>query len=500
MTSAMCASGTNSFVPEILKPSAVGVAFTSVMPSASKRPDGSVMASVAIKEPSAIFGRWVFFWSSEPPMRIVWPANSTEAKKGDGSSTAPISSRITVRFIKPNPCLLYSSGKARPNQPSSAISFQSSGLYPPSSSMSCRTREVGQLSARNARAVWRNMSCSGLKPKSILACPPVSRKSAAALENRLLSLGIEEMDALHVEIDLNFIMHSRAHLGIHTRRKGGAFIGQFQNNFRPERLEHFHGGTNRGQIGAFLLWGCQDVFWPDTKHDIFIRVGFYTLHFLRRQREVTTLEINGQPTAIQDQASIQKIHRWTADETSYKLILRLIVHLHGGTDLLDKTVPHDHDTVPHGHGFHLVMGHVNHRGIETVVQFDKLGPHVDAQFGIEVTQRLIKEEDLWLPYNGSPHGDTLSLTTGELLGLAVQQIANAENVRRSFDPASNFVLGSAAQLEREGHVFVHRHVGIEGVVLKHHGDIAVFRWDIVHQTVANVNFSRRDVFQPGHHP
>ena len=36
---------------------AVGVAFTSVMPSASKRPDGSVMANVAIKEPSAMFGR-----------------------------------------------------------------------------------------------------------------------------------------------------------------------------------------------------------------------------------------------------------------------------------------------------------------------------------------------------------------------------------------------------------------------------------------------------------
>src|SRR5712691_5557873 len=186
-------------------------------------------------------------------MSIVWPANSTEAKKGDGSSTAPISSTITVRSTKPSPCPPYSSGKARPSQPNSAMSFQSSGLYPRSSSMSCRTREVGQFSASNARAVCRNMSCSGLKPKSILECPPVSRKSAAALENSLLSLGIEEMDALHVEIDVNFIMHFGTHLGIHTRRKGVAFIGEFQNDFRPQRLDYFYGSTDWGQVGAFLL-------------------------------------------------------------------------------------------------------------------------------------------------------------------------------------------------------------------------------------------------------
>src|SRR4029453_13993067 len=111
------------------------------------------------------------------------------------------------------------------------MSFQSSGLYPRSSSMSCRTTEVGQFSARNARAVWRNMSCSGLKPKSILACPPVSRKTAPLLGNSPLSLGIEEMDTPHVEIGLNFILHSGTHLGIHTPRKGVAFIGEFQNDF-----------------------------------------------------------------------------------------------------------------------------------------------------------------------------------------------------------------------------------------------------------------------------
>src|SRR2546428_6300797 len=152
-------------------------------------------------------------------MRMVWPANKIDEKKGEGSKTAPISSRMTVRSTKPSPCPPYSSGKARPSQPRSAISFQSSGLYPRSSSIICRTNEGGLFSARKARAVCRNMSCSALKPKSIAWGPPVQALAhirtpptnlaggvihgAAALYNSLLRLGIEELDALHVEADRN---------------------------------------------------------------------------------------------------------------------------------------------------------------------------------------------------------------------------------------------------------------------------------------------------------
>src|SRR4029434_11051681 len=121
------------------------------------------------------------------------------------------------------------------------------------------------------------------------------------------------------------------------------------------------------------------------------------------------------------------------DETSHKLVLRLIVHFHGGANLLDKAITHDHNTVAHGHRFQLVMGYVHHRGIKTVVQFDELGPHVHAQLGIQVAQRLIKEKHFRLPHNGPPHRHTLPLTTGELLAPAVPQGATVENVRPHTD-------------------------------------------------------------------
>ena len=88
--------------------------------------------------------------------------------------------------------------------------------------------------------------------------------------------------------------------------------------------------------------------------------------------------------------------------------------------MLDKAIAHHDDAVTHGHGFHLVMGHINHRGIETFVELDEFGTHVDPQLGIQVTQGLVKQEDFRLPHNRPPYGDALPLPTGELLGLAVE--------------------------------------------------------------------------------
>src|SRR5262249_41563133 len=197
----------------------------------------------------------------------------------------PISSRMTVRSTKPSPCPPYSSGKARPSQPRSAISFHSSGLYPRSSSIICRTNEGGQFSARKARAVCRNMSCSALKPKSMAWCPPT-------LQNCLLRLGVEEMDALHVEADRNFIVHLGPHLWVHTRREGVALTRKFQNDFCPQGFEDFHGGAEWGQIRARLLGGRQNIFRPDAKHHLFIRIGLSALRLLGGQRQAHALDVD----------------------------------------------------------------------------------------------------------------------------------------------------------------------------------------------------------------
>ena len=58
----------------------------------------------------------------------------------------------------------------------------------------------------------------------------------------------------------------------------------------------------------------------------------------------------------------------------------------------------------------------------------------------------------------------------------------------------------SAELQAERHVLPHVHVRIQGVVLKHHGDVAVLRCDVVDHAIADRDRAGGDVFQAGHQP
>ncbi len=116
-----------------------------------------------------------------------------------------------------------------------------------------------------------------------------------------------------------------------------------------------------------------------------------------------------------------------------KRLLRPVIKIERRAHLLDVTVMHDHDLVGHGHGLDLVMGHIDRRGLEALVQFLHLGAHRDAQFGIEVGERLVEQEHLRIAHDGAAHGDALPLAAGKLARIAVEIGRKAENLRRLAD-------------------------------------------------------------------
>ena len=72
-------------------------------------------------------------------------------------------------------------------------------------------------------------------------------------------------------------------------------------------------------------------------------------------------------------------------------------------------VEHD-DLVGQGHGFDLVVGHVDHGGADALVQAGDLDAHLHAEEGIEVRQGFIEQEHLRFADHGAADGDTLALT------------------------------------------------------------------------------------------
>ncbi|MEH2542427.1 hypothetical protein V1287_006361 [Bradyrhizobium sp. AZCC 1699] len=129
-----------------------------------------------------------------------------------------------------------------------------------------------------------------------------------------------------------------------------------------------------------------------------------------------------------------------------------------------------------------------------------LDPHLHAQLGVEVGQRLVEQKHLWVTHDGAAHGDALALAAGQLLRLAVDQFDDVEHARSLVDTALDLGLRIALQPQSERHVLRDRHMRIERVVLKHHRDIAILRWHVVDDVAADHDVAVGDIFQAGDHP
>ena len=166
-----------------------------------------------------------------------------------------------------------------------------------------------------------------------------------------------------------------------------------------------------------------------------------------------------------------------------------------------QAVVHHDDLVGHGHGLDLVVGDVDRRGLQALVQFLDLGAHLHAQLGIEVGQRLVEQEHLRIAHDGAAHGDALALAAGKLARIAFEQRLEAEDLGGALHPRRRSLpVGAPRSFSEKRHVVGDGHVRIERVVLEHHGDVALFRRQIVDHPVADADFARGDVLKAGDHP
>ncbi|MPM14447.1 hypothetical protein SDC9_60809 [bioreactor metagenome] len=145
------------------------------------------------------------------------------------------------------------------------------------------------------------------------------------------------------------------------------------------------------------------------------------------------------------------------------------------------------------------MGDVDHRSLEAVVQGGNLCAHLDTKFCVEVGERFVKEEYLGLADDCAAYCNTLSLSTGEGLGLSVKQFFDLEDLGCFTYTLIDLFLGELADLQSECHVIIHGHVGIQSIVLEYHGDVSVFRGNIVYEVSIDVELTTGDVFQTCYH-
>jgi hypothetical protein len=123
------------------------------------------------------------------------------------------------------------------------------------------------------------------------------------------------------------------------------------------------------------------------------------------------------------------------------------------------------------------------------VELLDLEAHLHAQLRIEIGQRLVEQEHRGLADDRAAHRHALPLPAGKLARLAVEQRAELENAGGAVDACLDVVLREAADLEAVRHVLEHAHVRVQRVVLEHHRDVAVLRFEPVHDAFADRDFA-----------
>ena len=134
------------------------------------------------------------------------------------------------------------------------------------------------------------------------------------------------------------------------------------------------------------------------------------------------------------------------------------------------------------------------------LQFADFDAHGDAQLGVEVGERFVEQKRLRLPNDGAAHGDALALAAGELARLAIKKRPDLQDLRGFVDARLDLGLIHPAIAQSIRHVVVNGHVRIERVVLKHHGDVALGRFDVVDDTTADIDLARGRRLEPRDHP
>ena len=195
--------------------------------------------------------------------------------------------------------------------------------------------------------------------------------------------------------------------------------------------------------------------------------------------------------------ALEETHLRRAEKTGHKQVGWLVVQLQRRADLFDAPTVEHHHLVGQGHGFDLVVGHVDHGRLQFFMQARQLQAHLHAQGGVEVGQRFVEQEDLRVAHNRSANRHALALATRKLLGLALQQRPQLKDARRFADFALDQLLVDARQVQGKRHVLAHAHVRVQRVGLEHHGQVALGRGDFGDVAAIEFDGAVADFFQAG---
>ena len=103
-------------------------------------------------------------------------------------------------------------------------------------------------------------------------------------------------------------------------------------------------------------------------------------------------------------------------------------------DLLDQAVAHHGEPVGHGQRLLLVVGDVDERDADRLLERLELELQVLAQLGVQRTERLVEQQHRRVEHERAGERDALLLAAGELAGPALGVVGHLHQLERLADP------------------------------------------------------------------
>src|SRR5271165_1335897 len=156
-----------------------------------------------------------------------------------------------------------------------------------------------------------------------------------------------------------------------------------------------------------------------------------------------------------------------AHEACDKGRVRPVVDLLGGADLRDMPGFEDGDTVGHHHRLLAVVRDMHRGDAEILLQGLDLVPHLLADAGVEVGERLVEQQNLRGDRERAAEGHALALAAGECGHLALAEPFQSQHGQEVGNPRGDLGPARAMQLQAVRHVLGYRHVRPQRIGLEY---------------------------------
>lgn len=141
-------------------------------------------------------------------------------------------------------------------------------------------------------------------------------------------------------------------------------------------------------------------------------------------------------------------------------------------ELLQATVIQDRDPIRHCKRLIVIMCDENSRGFCSFEQIMEILAHPGRHIGVQVAERLIKQEQHGLGSKGAGQCHPLLLATRQFVRISALEPGQSDQLQQIFDHGVPLRAGHATQ--SKGNVVADAEMRKQRVLLKHHADMPLF--------------------------